>query len=273
MHVHHKYTPDDSDVARIVEGIGEFDKCPELHAELKQSPQALRTIVTMLQKETRGILRWRIVRMTLGVLLLPILLLLVLISGLLVADLLVPYAALFFGKQGASQKQRGAALALAGLNDVNAVPGLIDSLSIDDERANRAVERALTRMLPHMTAGHSALLNPNQMDRLCGLIRPDRAWKKAELTCAALHAIAVIGDSRALASVETLANSVPHEGVRSTAQSCLPMLRDRVEHLKVSEMLLRPGSPLELQEEILLRPAGNIEGTSDTLLRPREATE
>jgi hypothetical protein len=176
------------------------------------------------------------------------------------------------GVRVVSRTYYNAARGLAELEDIRAIGFLVEMLESKDAAERRVTTGALCKLLPKLRASDSHLLNASQRKIL------DRALKKAAFGNDAafalmiLKAYAQIGDETALETVESIAN-VPAENrkvlslVVEEARNCLPALKERVEHTRASQTLLRPSSAadaLSSAAETLLRPATN---TGDTVLK------
>ncbi len=184
-----------------------------------------------------------------------------LMIGLLAASLAVIVTLL---RLMANQKR--AAEILARIDDVRAVPPLVEALPSDDGHIRRLTQAALVRLLPQMRATDSALLSEGHH----AILNRELMGRNGELVIAILRAYEQVGDSIDLLPVERLARRLTFaprgSAVRDAVESCLQYLRARARNESISHRLLHPAD-VPGPAEALLRPAGCGEANPRLLLR------
>lgn len=169
--------------------------------------------------------------------------------------------------------RRNAVKALGNVDDPHMVGPLASCLADKDNEIKRMAVEALKRLLPQVKATDRRYISSEEMD----LLLKQLSGKDSVLTIAILKALEQIGDEKALAEVEWLAENdedAPAE-VRQAAQDCLPFLRIRAEEVRQAQTLLRASAPVtEIAPDTLLRPAqGSVEADPNQLLRAQSAPE
>lgn len=189
------------------------------------------------------------------------------------------------GAAAFTQAQKSGAMALAQMDDMNAVSELIAALEMRDEEVQRVVRPALTRLLPRLQAHDSPLLKEGgrrvlrqyMESSLYGRRFGRRQDPEAEtqLLLAALKALEQVGDASFLPIVTQWAaghkrGSDPR--LRQAAAECLPYLEQCSTNRQVSSEMLRASAQDHSRDaEALLRPASDTHGASaENLLRPSE---
>jgi HEAT repeat protein len=167
-----------------------------------------------------------------------------------------------------SQLQKNAAKALANYDDIRVVGALTEALESQDKNVIAVAEQKLIQLLPRLRASDAGLLNEEQR-KILNKTLPNR--KKPGLAIAILKAYEQVGDEKALAVVEKIANGEGRAapGVKEAARVCLPALQKRAENERAARTLLRPSAAPDDPSGILLRPAQGV-GETDPglLLRP-----
>jgi hypothetical protein len=206
----------------------------------------------------------------------------------------VPLLALYLGSAVltllslSNKNARWAARASAGLDDVRLVGPLVDAMKFEDAQTRRLAYNHLTQLLPCLKASDAGLLNQEQRAHLCRILaRPTDSilWRDLgdmfrrrpnhlpDFQVAVLKAFEQVGDRRALAVVERLAQgearTTGRKRVQEAALACLPFLRERVGLEQASQTLLRASSASEPDPKTLLRAAGPDSAERiDQLLHP-----
>lgn len=172
-----------------------------------------------------------------------------------------------------TERQKQAARWLSEVDDVRAVGPLLDVFDKEDFTSKPYARSALTRLLPKLKSSDRALLTDEQR---ASLFRTLGASHDADYQLAALKALEQVGDGRAADTVRKLASSeelkMQHPEVYQAAEECLPVLLERQEAEKESNLLLRPAESQETVEAALLRPAAASESDEATLLRAASST-
>jgi len=161
---------------------------------------------------------------------------------------------------------------LAQCDDMRAIPEFLDVLqsgSAGDVRAMPVAYASLARLLPRLTRQDAGLLSGPQLLNLYGALgmEPVMGWG---FRPAVLHAIAEVGDARAVRHVEPIADYAGDDprviGLRYHARKCLAELKERLDRERTGATLLRPAEIPH--NDVLLRPAGPGESDKEQLLRP-----
>ncbi|HZP84767.1 MAG TPA: hypothetical protein VFB21_24240 [Chthonomonadaceae bacterium] len=177
-----------------------------------------------------------------------------------------------------TSKHREMARLLAGLDDVQAVGRLAESLDWPDPQMRRVAIRALTPLLRRLQASDSARLSPRQRAALYRMLKMSNARAHAEFLMALLKALEQVGDGAAVPYVQNLVESSPltwrQIQVQQAAQDCLPYLQELARQDSYSQTLLRASSAAAPSAEGLLRPAyGSPDAEPATLLRAGTAQD
>ena len=178
------------------------------------------------------------------------------------------------GMYALTAKQRKGLQALAGFNDIRAVPHLITALEYTDGSVKLTAANALPSLLPRLQASDAALLNRGHYAILNRALKNDLKIYKTNVTqlrVAILQSLQQVGDESSLPIVEELAEgkgkAVGHLEVRQAAQECLPYLRLRAENQHQTQTLLRASDGNMTGADMLLHPAMP---QPDTALRAKE---
>ena len=172
-----------------------------------------------------------------------------------------------------SQQAKSAAVAIARFDDVRAVGPLAEALWFKDKYVTSAASTALIRLLPRLQASDACLLSPRQRSCLNKALRE----RNPSLTLAILKAWEQVGDSAAIADVESIAEGRGEGGqfpkVVRAAKDCLPFLRQSAERVQAASQLLRPANDSSVPSDNLLRPVlpHTSPEPSEQLLRPTDA--
>lgn len=170
--------------------------------------------------------------------------------------------------------QTGAARGLAGLEDVRAIPPLMDVLVNGSAIRARGVNAVLVPLLNRVRPWHESLLDARLAKRFRATLtwNPDQSMGGehrygADVVIAVLNALIHIGDEAWIGTVERLEAGTGNRRVRHAADHCLKVLRARRVQQHHSRSLLRPvASPSPAGD--LLRPAGATDAEPSQLLRP-----
>jgi len=190
------------------------------------------------------------------------------------------------------KRLRPLAQTLADTNDVRAIGPLIDALKLEDRKIHAIAKEGLIKLLPRLHASDADLLGPEQRTLLCrklswpiqgidGNLRPlsPAAYQReVAFRVAILQAFAQVGDSKALAMVEQLAQGEAKTAelrqIQVAAQACLPSLVLRCEQIRRHKTLLRAAYASDTGADTLLRAAqGTRETPPNQLLRPDPSPE
>ena len=153
--------------------------------------------------------------------------------------------------------------ALAQLENVSAVPMLLDALNINvTGRHRKRVTCALTTLLPLLKASDVNLLTPRHRHTLNILLASNSSsllrGVDAGFTLAVLKAYEQVGDAKAIPVVKRLANSRPRNNrqreIQAAAAECLPLLRANVGEVTSTQTLLRASTRHANTPDTLLRP-------------------
>lgn len=195
------------------------------------------------------------------------------------------YCVILAGVIAFTQAQKSGALMLAQTDDLHAVGELASALEIRDESVQRAVQPALTRMLPRLRSSDANLLSPRERRVLCRFMAgaaPGRRFGQGSdseettlFLLSVLKALEQVGDKTFLPIVRQWAEgrfrgSDPR--IRQAAQDCLRYLEQVAGNAAVSQEMLRASSK-NLAEDArdLVRPAsGANEPAVQNLLRPAD---
>lgn len=163
---------------------------------------------------------------------------------------------------------------LSGYDDIRVIGPLAEMLLASDPTLRGAAIEGLIRLLPRLRRAEAELLNAEQRDCLCSVLRVARR-EETDLAVAVLQALAEIGGSDELPLVERLAETVGHtrrqRAVRAAAVAALPRLREHSRQEQASRTLLR-SSGANAGPESLLRPAAGTDDADTTqLLRPTDS--
>lgn len=199
----------------------------------------------------------------------------------------------FIKKPNAGSRKQGRRISqtLVSLDDVHTVGPLIDALKLDDSKTHQAVVDALTALLPRLRTEEAHLLNAEQRTHLCRHLSKGSnslarntgphlqvaAAKAVAFRVAILQAFAQVGDSRALPTVERLAQQLAktaaQKRIQEEAIACLPALCLRAEQERDTRTLLRAAAASDAGAKTLLRAArGDQETAPEQLLRPGPPT-
>jgi hypothetical protein len=160
---------------------------------------------------------------------------------------------------------------LAGYDDIRVIGPLAEMLQAPDPALHGAASEALIRLLPRLRRADAPLLNAEQRDSLCSVLRANRR-EETDLAIAILDAFAAVGESDVLTLVERLAEMTGRtrrqRAVRAAALATLPTLKEHVEQARASGTLLRPSDGCS-SPDTLLRPVSQTAPSDpQSLLRP-----
>lgn len=212
------------------------------------------------------------------------------VPGVLSAMLLLSLLAVHRSRKP-RQRTRTLTAQVAKQTDVRSVGGLIDVLTLDDGKTHEIAIIALTELLPQLMESDAGLLNSAQraqLNRFLSIPIENPLYKDVRtllqpassqaiaFRVAILQALGQVGDSKALAVVEQIANQKPktsgEKRIHEAAVACLPTLRHRVEQMQNSSTLLRASQASYVDSDTLLRAVtGDQEAPHDNLLRASES--
>ena len=127
-----------------------------------------------------------------------------------------------------------------------------------------AATSALAKVTANLRPDHYGTLPGDTIPSLCKALD----WANSDAKLVILNALAVIGDGRAIASVERLERKPPTPDVGTAASDLLPILRHRDMESKAPTQLLRSSIQANEGEQELLRAAASASADDpDMLLR------
>ncbi len=190
------------------------------------------------------------------------------------------FGAVVAGAAAYSRSYRAAILALADVKNLDALSELISTLQAQDAEMQNSVINSLAERFALVTEQDYNRITPEARNTLNNWLRRRYRFRGTDsvsadkLDLAVLHALALIGDSRFVPTVEAIASGV---GLGSldmrieAAKECLPKLHELVARQQSGSELLR-ASERDTSEERrdLLRPAEAtvLDQSGDELLRP-----
>jgi len=137
-------------------------------------------------------------------------------------------------------------------------------------RVRRAAEWALPLLSAALGPEHYGGLPAETVPLLCRAV----LHEKREVALAAVEALRVAGDGRAVDPLRRVRKWQVHTSVWRAVQDALPVLVERQARERAAELLLRPAESLPGQTDLLLRPAaGGGPVDAELLLRPHQGTE
>lgn len=178
------------------------------------------------------------------------------------------FGGIFVAMTAFSQKQKDATKALAQFDDIRGVVAFTEALDFNDKEVTAIAEQKLIHLLPRLQASDSALLDAAHR----AILNKKLLIGNANLVLAILKAYQQVGDSTALANVETLSRGTKKwdeaSDVVQAARTCLPFLQAHIAQIEAQQTLLRASAESSTAPDILLRPAAPTQDTqSETLLR------
>jgi HEAT repeat protein len=175
----------------------------------------------------------------------------------------------FGASEALNERQRFAAQAAAGLDDLRLAAPLALMLVEDDKGVREAAAEALKRILPNVKASDAECLPEDAQRALAaGLKRGDD-----ELFYAILSALEQVGGEAVIPAVEKVVRTEVYPDSysrrkREAAESCLLALRQRAAESRQSTTLLRPSAAGFTDSANLVRPAESAANAAESLLRP-----
>lgn len=178
------------------------------------------------------------------------------------------FTALTVALSAMSQKQKDTTKALAQFDDVRAVGAFAEALEVPEKDVVAVAERKLRELLPRLQASDAPLLDAQQR----AILNKKLLTGNADLVLAILKAYEQVGDSTAVANVETLSRGTKKwdeaSDVVQAARACLPFLQERLRRAEQEQTLLRASDGNQTAPETLLRPAAPTQDAqAETLLR------
>ena len=179
------------------------------------------------------------------------------------------FVGIFAGGSAATQFQKSATEIIARFDDVRYIPPLVEALGYNDKNMLEIARRALTTLLPRLTAADAGKLEEGHRHVLQKWLL-DRRYP--EFARAILRALEQVGDERDLPSIQKLAQreaaTLTEIEVKQAALGCLPYVQQRADLNRAANSLLRPSSSAD-EDGSLLRPAESLPNSAvDVLLRP-----
>lgn len=173
---------------------------------------------------------------------------------------LVPVGLTSFGIFRAilGRRKRRLAECITDLDDLNALPALVELLEFTNPAVRNTIIPPITRLLLRLRASDAHLLgflHRSALARTLSAPRPQRL--PASFFVAILQAFEQIGDSQALPAITWLAQGKgaarDHTTVQDAAQTCLAHLQAHISRQQAPYLLLRPSSAAG-EAHALLRP-------------------
>ncbi|MCW3054378.1 MAG: hypothetical protein JWN14_3548 [Chthonomonadales bacterium] len=183
-----------------------------------------------------------------------------LVSFLAIAATLISTTFVGFGISGAIAAQRKKRLAecITDIDDLNALPALIELLEFTNPAVRNAILPPITRLLSRLRSSDAHLLGFIHRTALARTLNMPRSQKlPAAFFVSVLQAFEHIGDSQVLPTVSWLAQGKGAAGkqpeIQVAAQACQTYLQEQLRRHQAPYLLLRPSS-LALSSHALLRP-------------------
>ena len=150
---------------------------------------------------------------------------------------------------------------ITDIDDLNALPALIELLEFTNPAVRSAIVPPITRLLSRLRSSDAHLLGFLHRTALARMLSTPRTRKlPATFFVSVLNAFEQIGDSQTLPAVSWLAQgrgvAADHPEIREVAQACQAHLEERLRRHQAPYLLLRPSSPAEISHS-LLRPVVN----------------
>jgi hypothetical protein len=162
---------------------------------------------------------------------------------------------------------------ITDIDDLNALPALIELLEFTNPAVQNAIMPPLTRLLSRLRASDAHLLGYLHRTALARTLSTTRARKfPASFFVSVLQAFEQIGDSQVLPAVTWLAQGKgvagDHPRVQEAAQTCQGHLEEMLRRHQAPYLLLRPSSLTEASHALLRPVAGAPDDAPHELLRP-----
>jgi hypothetical protein len=167
-----------------------------------------------------------------------------------------------------------AATALGRLRYPECLGVLADAAMENSATLREEAETALRATAAVLTAAHYGQLASDPVPSLCRLLNARRRQLYAghtrteELVICLLEALAILGDSRALPVVQSIATDGWTEAACQAARRTLPVLLERKQQETDRSSLLRGSRLPDTEPATLLRPATAETVAPESLLRP-----
>jgi len=183
-----------------------------------------------------------------------------LVTFLAVAASILSTACVGFGISGAIAARRKKRLAecITDIDDLNALPALIELLEFTNPAVRNAILPPITRLLSRLRSSDAYLLGFIHRTALARTLNTPRSQKlPAAFFVSVLQASEQIGDSQVLPTVSWLAQGRGAAGnqpeIQLAAQTCQTYLQEQLRRHQAPYLLLRPSSPAP-SAHALLRP-------------------
>ncbi|MCX6382300.1 MAG: hypothetical protein NT023_22955 [Armatimonadetes bacterium] len=188
--------------------------------------------------------------------------LLVLVLTLVPAPISLPLS-LLLDRRRQNRVRKEATASLTQLGSVEALPYLLASIGGAKGELYQELLDGIATLLPRLTPEDYGRLRSDTVPNLCYLLNNFTG----NFLLTVLEAVGKIGDSRAITTVQRLAEGDAPAQVREAARQILPILIARREQENHSQNLLR-ASKEPVGERELLRPSQEASEEPETLLRP-----
>ena len=218
-----------------------------------------------------------------------------LVDFLAAAAVLISTTLVGFGISGAiaAQQKKRLAECITDIDDLNALPALIELLEFTNPAVRNAILPPITRLLSRLRGADAHLLGFIHRTALARTLNTPRSQKlPASFFVSVLQAFEQIGDSQVLPTVSWLAQGKGAAGnqpeIQMAAQTCQTYLQEQLRRHQAPYLLLRPSSLAEASHA-LLRPVATApdsaphellradrshqEQTASAPFRPQEETE
>ena len=170
-------------------------------------------------------------------------------------------------------RRRRLAECITDIDDLNALPALIELLEFTGPAVQKAILPPITHLLLRLRASDAYLLGFLHRSALARVLSTPRMRKlPAAFFVAVLQSFEQIGDSQALPAVSWLAQGKgaagDHSEIQASAQACLACLQAQLSRHQAPYLLLRPSSLAEAPHTLLRPVATAPDAAPHELLRP-----
>ena len=200
-------------------------------------------------------------------------------AGAITMFLLVVLTGSVISMAALGQRRKRLAESITDIDDLNALPALIELLEFTKPAVRNAIVPPITHLLLRLRASDAHLLGFLHRTALARALSTPRSQRlPASFFVSILHAFDQIGDSQALPAAAWLAQgrgvAADNPIVQEAAQTCQSHLQERIRRQQAPYLLLRPSSASEASYA-LLRPVGSAPeaASHDELLRADSAPQ
>jgi HEAT repeat protein len=143
------------------------------------------------------------------------------------------------------------ACSLGRLRAAEAVGGLAEAIYDRHGGVREAAQRAFPAAVSALVPEHYGMMESRTTPHLCRVL----FHRDLETARAALQALWMVGDGRAVEPVARFAASGRNSRLADSASALIPVLKERSRRVMAPATLLRPADPATVQDQTLLRPA------------------